>query len=77
MRSTTGKVFPDGAADLARLILDAIELAVAHERWEVADRLLCALEELKEESGDAASLDSAYESVARMLGASVNDGRCH
>lgn len=61
-----------GAAGLGRVILDAIEIAVAQGRWEVADRLLLAIEDLAEGSRDPASLDTAYASVAAMIGAGPN-----
>ena len=77
MRATNGNGYPDGAAELARLILDAIEAAVGQDRWEVADRLLFALEELERGTGDPASLDFAHESVATMMAAISNDRRRH
>ena len=67
MSARTGIPFHEDRADLARLILDAIEIAVRQARWEVADRLLSALEALEEGKRGRGSLDSAYRSVARMI----------
>lgn len=77
MRGKSRIPFQADAAELGRVILDAIGIAVAQDRWEVADRLLLAMEELARGTGDPASLDSAYESVATMIGASANGRRRH
>lgn len=65
------------AAELGRRILDAIELAVAQDRWDVADRLLMALEELADESGHVDSLTAAYGTIVQMLGSEVDAERAH
>ena len=70
------QVRPD-AAELGRRILDAIELAVAQDRWDVADRLLVALEELADESGDVDLLAAAYGTIFQMIGSEADTERTH
>lgn len=65
------------AAELGRRILHAIELAVAQDRWDVADRLLMALEELADEGGDVDSLAAAYGTIVRMIGSDADAERAH
>ena len=65
------------AAELGRRILDAIELAVAQDRWDVADRLLMALEELADEGGDVDLLAAAYGTIVQLMGSEADAERAH